>query len=99
MQDLIKQLKNIDITARTEWKVETRSFLLAQIMQDRSTIKGLSKKERIINTCTQMARNLKMVKLAWRPAGILAGAFLFLMLGSGALMAAAQNAVPGEKCL
>jgi len=94
---LIKQLKNVHIAARAEWKAETRVFLLSHIRRNKPVLKKFSLRKNIINMSASVVRNIKMVRLAWRPAGVLAGALLFLILGSGMIMAAAQNAVPGEK--
>ncbi len=90
MQDLlIKQLKNIDINPRAEWKESTRSFLMSEIKADRYAEINLSQ--------NNLWNNFRFIKFAWRPVGVFALIAMLFMGSTGLIMAAAQNSTPGSK--
>lgn len=88
-QNLIKQLKSIEVEVNAEWKKTTRDFLLSQIKAE-----GISevKFERV-----PLIDRLKFIKFAWRPVGAFALSGLLFIGMFGLTTVAAQRAMPGDK--
>lgn len=92
MDNLIQQLKKIEIKPRTGWQKKTRNFLLAKISQDRYA--EISFED--FSLAARIFEPFKFMRLAWKPVGIFALAAMFVIGSSGWVVVAAEDAVPGQ---
>ncbi|NMC51433.1 hypothetical protein GYA54_01745 [Candidatus Kuenenbacteria bacterium] len=86
MNNLLEQLKKINVEPSLEWKEQTRSFLLAEVGRHRVAQRqtGFS------------AGHFRMMTFAWRPVAALSLVALFFLGSTSFVALAARKAVPGD---